>query len=70
LADKQHKFANSARSYFRACLAAFRAEPMTSGKGVFFGGDMPFILSFTAPQYKNGSQLSLTFVNTIYNDEY
>ena len=50
LADKQHKLANSLRSYRRASLAAFRADPRISGIEVFCTGDMPFILFFAAPQ--------------------
>jgi hypothetical protein len=50
LGDKQHKLANSLRSYLRASLAAFSAGPRISGSGVFLTGDMPNILLFTAPQ--------------------
>jgi hypothetical protein len=57
LADKQHKFANSTRSSLRASLAAFSLAPITSGKGLFFTGDMPFSSIYFAAKIQAGVKI-------------
>jgi hypothetical protein len=61
LEDKQHKFANSGRSSFRASLAAFNVDPMTSGRGLFFTGDMPFSSIYFAAKNQAGVKINQSY---------